>query len=157
MNNRKNDNLVSSKIKKIAKVAMKTWVPLEERHNERIVEGRKSKVPTKVILSIVIITLALMLIVGSMVLVASAKRMRNALNDEIVSLDVQIAELKHDLDIKNEDADIEIFAEEVLGMISQKHINAEYIQSNKTDGIDIKEDDKISFSTLIDWIFQQFK
>ena len=79
------------------------------------------------------------------------------LNDEIENLDFQIAELKHDLEIKNEEADIEIFAEEVLGMISQKHVNAEYIQSNKTDGIDIKEDNKVSFSTLIEWIFQQFK
>ena len=157
MNKRKNDNTVSSKIKKVAKDAMKTWVPLEERHNERIVEGRKTKFPTKVILSIIIITFALMLIVSSMVLVGSAKRTRSSLNDEIENLDFEISELKHDLEIKNEEADIKIFAEEVLGMISQKHVNAEYIQSNKTDGIDIKEDDKVSLSTLIDWIFQQFK
>ena len=50
-----------------------------------------------------------------------------------------------------------LYLQEVLGMISQKHVNAEYIQSNKTDGIDIKEDNKVSFSTLIEWIFQQFK
>ena len=157
MNKRKNDNTVSSKMKKLAKSAVKTWMPLEERHNERIVEGKKTKFPTKVILSILIITFSLMIIVASIVLVGTAKRTRNSLNDEIENLDFQIAELKHDLEIKNEEADIEIFAEEVLGMISQKHVNAEYIQSNKTDGIDIKEDNKVSFSTLIEWIFQQFK
>ena len=157
MNERKNDGSVSSKIKKAAKRAAKTWVPIEERHNERIVEGKKTKFPTKVILSIIIITFALMLIVGSMVLVASAKNKRNALNDEIENLNFEITELKHDLEIKNDEADIEIFAEEVLGMIDQKHVNAEYIQSNKTDGIDKRESNKVSFSTLIDWIFQQFK
>lgn len=157
MSRRKNDSSVSFKIKRAAKDAAKNWLPYEERHNERIVEGRKTKFPTKVILSVIIITLALMLIVTSMVLVGSAKGRRNELNDEIEDLNFEISELKHDLEKKNEDADIEIFAQDVLGMISQKHVNAEYIQSNKTDGIDKQESDKVSFSTLIDWIFQQFR
>lgn len=155
-NSHKNRN-ISLKIKESAKVAAKTWVPLEERHSEMIVEGKKTKIPMNIILSIIIITISLFLIVGSMVLLGSALSEQNDLKSQIESLDFEIAELRSDLNRKNENADIEFFAENVFGMIKQDHINAEYIKSNKTDGISKQEDDKVSFATLIDWIFQQFK
>jgi len=146
-----------SKIKQVAKEAAKTWIPLEERNSERIVEGGKTKLPTKLILAIIVITVSLLMIVASAVLLGSAQRRQNDLKDAIEDLDFQIAELETDLNKKNEDLDIEFFAQEVLGMINQEHADAEYINSNKTDGVIKHESNKASIASLIDWIFQLLK
>ena len=147
----------SSKIKDVAKSAAKTWIPIEERNNETIIEGKKTKFPGGIALAVLVITISLLLIVSSMVLLGSAKNEKNALKDEIEAHDAEISELQTDLDKKNENADIEIFAEEHLGMIKQEHVKVEYIKSNKTDGITKIDAEKISFKSLIQWIFQQFK
>lgn len=146
-----------SKLKKIAKEAAKTWIPIEERHEERIVEGDKIKIPTNVIIAIIVISISLLLIVGSAVLLGSARNEQNELKDAIESLDKEIAELTVELEKKNENADIAIYAEEVLGMINQEHVNAEYIDSNKTDSVDEHASENGSIITLFQWIFQGLK
>lgn len=145
------------KIKEVAREAARTWIPLEEMHTEKIVEGTKTKIPKNVIFAIIVITVSLMLIVTSAVLLSSARSEQNELKDAIELLDKEIAELETDLNKKNEEADIEIFAEEVLGMIKQEYVNAEYIDSNKTDGVNKEQQEKVSFASLINWIFKQFK
>ena len=94
------------------------------------------------------------MIVGSAVLLGSAQNEQNEIKNKISSIDAEIAELKTDLDRKNAEADIEIFAKEELGMISQEYVNFEYIQSNKTDGVEKQQSEKLSFGSLIEWIFQ---
>ena len=147
----------SSKVKEAAKVAAKTWIPLEERKEENIVKGGKTKIPVTFIIAIIVITISLLLIVGSAVLLGSAKNEQNDLKDKISVLDMQIAELRTDLDRKNANADIEIFAKEELGMIKQEHVNFEYIKGNKIDGVEKEQTEEVSFLSLIEWIFQQFK
>lgn len=154
---KKKKSIGKEKIKEVAKEAARTWIPLEEMHTEKIVEGTKTKLPKNVIFAIIVITLSLLLIVTSAVLLSSARSEQNELKDAIELLDKEIAELRADLERKNENADIEIFAEEVLGMIKQEHVNAEYIESNKTDGVIKEQQQKVSFSSLINWIFQQFR
>lgn len=159
----KNENLPQNKqgktvsIKEVAKEAAKTWIPLNERNEEKIEQGGKTKIPGTLILAIIVITISLLMIVGSAVLLGSAKSEQNELKDQIEMLDFQISELRTDLDRKNADADIEIFAKEELGMISQEHVNFEYINSNKTDELQKEETQKVSFGSLIRWIFQQLK
>lgn len=147
----------SSKIKEVAKVAAKTWIPLEERNEEKVVQGGKTRIPGTLILAIIVITISLLMIVGSAVLLGSAQNEQNELRDKIAAAETEIAELRTDLDRKNANADIEIFAKEELGMISQEHVNFEYISSNKTDGVEKHQSEKVSFSSLMNWIFQQFK
>ena len=146
-----------STINQVAREAAKTWIPIEERNDERIVEGTKTKLPTKVILAIAVITISLLMIVASAVLVSTALYEQNELKDGIEDLEFQISELETDLNKKNEKIDIEYFAKEELGMINQEHVNAEYINSNKTDGVVKHETDKASITSLIDWIFQFLK
>ena len=38
-------------------------------------------------------------------------------------------------------------------MIGQEHVNAEYIDSNKADGVQKHENDEFSFASLIKWFF----
>lgn len=153
----KSKPITSEEIKKVAKDAVKTWIPIEERHSEQIVEGKKTKIPTGVILAILVITLSLLMIVGSAVLLGAAQREQNDLKDEIENLDFQIGELNTELNKKNEKIDIEFYAEEVLGMINQEHVNAEYINSNKTDGVEKHQNEKVSLASLIEWILQNLK
>ena len=147
----------TSKIKEAAKVAAKTWLPVEDRKSENIVKGGKNKIPVTLILAIIVIMLSLLMIVGSAVLLSSAKREQNDLKDKISEIDTEISELRTDLDKKNAEADIEKFATEELGMISKEHVNFEYINSNKTDELEKEEIKKVSFGSLMKWIFQQFK
>lgn len=147
----------STTIKEVAREAAKTWIPLEERKEEKIVNGGKNKIPGMLILAIIVITLSLLMIVGSAVLLGSAQSEQNELEDKIAVLDMEIAELKTDLDKKNAAADIETFAKEQLGMISQEHVNFEYINTNKTDEFAKEESEKVSFGSLLKWIFQQFE
>ena len=156
MRDRKNQNN-QSEIKELASKAAKIWLPIEDRHNEKIVEGKKTKIPTRLILSILTVTISLLMIVGSAVLYSSAKREQSRLNDAIEDADFQIAELNTELNKKNENLDIEFYAKEVLGMINQEHVNAEYINSNKTDGIEKHESEKASLISLINWILQNLR
>ena len=159
MKNEKNDvtrKLVSD-FKALIKKAIEIWIPIEERHEENIVEGAKIKIPKTVILSILSITVALLMIVTSAVLLWSAQNERSELKDETENLDFQIAELNTQLNKKNEGIDIEFYAEEVLGMINQEHVSAEYINSNKTDGVEKQENEKASLTSLIEWILQNLR
>lgn len=146
-----------SKIKETAKVVAKTWIPLDERNEEKIVEGSKSNIPVSLIVAIMVITVSLLMIVGSAVLLGSAKNEQNELEEKIALLDSEIYELQGELDKKNAEAEIEIFAKEELGMISQEHVNFKYINSNKTDELTKTEAERVSLGSLIKWIFQQFK
>lgn len=148
----KSPSNASSKIKEVAKVAAKTWIPLEEMNDEKVVEGKKTKIPTNVILAIVVITVSLLLIVGSTVLLGTAQSEQNELEEMIEGLDKEIEQLQGDLDRKNADVDIDIFAQE-HGMINQEHVNAEYIDSYKTDGVIKHENEKFSLTSLINWFF----
>ena len=150
-------NKITRKIKEISKEAAKTWIPLEERKKERIVQGGKTKLPASLILAILVITISLLMIVASAVLLGSAKNEQNELEDKIAQLEWEISELRTDLNKKNAEAEIEIFAKEELGMIGQEHVNFEYINSNKTDELEKQKAEEVSFSSLIKWIFQQFK
>ena len=147
----------SVNIKEVAKVAAKTWIPINERNEEKIEEGGKTRLPGTLILAIIVITISLLMIVGSAVLLNSAKSEQNDLEERIELLDKEIAELRTDLNKKNANADIETFAKEELGMISQEHVNFKYINSNKTDEFEKELTEKVSFRSLMNWIFQQFK
>ena len=146
-----------SEIKRLAREAAKIWLPIEDRHDEKIVEGKKTKIPTRFILSILTITISLLMIVGSAVLYSSAKREQSRLKDAIENADFQITELNTELNKKNENLDIEFYAKEVLGMINQEHVNAEYINSNKTDGVEKHQNEKVALASLIQWILQNLK
>ena len=150
-------NSFIEKLKKLIVEAAKLWIPLDERNSEKIIEGKKTKFPKGVMLSIMAITVSLLMIVGSSVLLTSAKNERSKLNDKIEELDFKIAELETELNKKNEGLDIEFYAQEVLGIINREHVNSEYISSNKTDEVVKGNHNKASLTSLIEWIFQQFR
>ena len=144
-------------MKEKIKQAVKDWIPLEERYKENVVDGKKTKIPTNIVLSIIVITISLLMIVGSSVLLSSARAEQSDLEKGIKKLDSEIMELENDLNKKNDGIDIEFFAEKVLGMIKQEHVTAGYINSNKTDGVEKHENDNASLASLIKWIFQNLK
>ena len=139
----------TAKIKSFLLRMAKIWLPVEERKKEKVVQGSKTKLPTTLMLAIAVITFSLFIIVSSSVLLGSAQREQNELEDKIAKLDLEISELRTDLNKKNAEAEIEKFAKEELGMISQEHVNFEYINSNKTDELQKEETQKVSFGSLL--------
>ena len=155
--NNNNSKKTAARIKEFLLRMAKMWLPVEERKKEKVVQGGKTKFPVTLLLAIAVITFSLFMIVGSSVLLGSAQNEQNELEDKIVKLDLEISELRTDLDKKNSEAGIEKFAKEELGMIGQEHVNFEYINSNKTDELEKQKDEKVSFGSLLRWIFQQVK
>lgn len=140
--------------KEVVKKAAEEWIPLEERKKEKCIEGRETKIPVTLILAIITIFLALMVIVGSSVLLATAKAERNAIESEIEALTAAEKLLSEELDRKNEDADIDSFAKDVLGMINEDYVSVKYIKSDKEDGLDVhREEETGGFSSFIKSIF----
>lgn len=155
--NNNNSKKTAARIKEFLLRMAKIWLPVEERKKEKVVQGGKTKFPVTLLLAIAVITFSLFMIVGSSVLLGSAQNEQNELEDKIAKLDLEISELRTDLDKKNSEAGIEKFAKEELGMIGQEHVNFEYINSNKTDELEKQKDEKVSFGSLLRWIFQQVK
>ena len=155
--NNNNSKKTAARIKEFLLRMAKIWLPVEERKKEKVVQGSKTKFPVTLLLAIAVITFSLFMIVGSSVLLGSAQNEQNELEDKIAKLDLEISELRTDLDKKNSEAGIEKFAKEELGMIGQEHVNFEYINSNKTDELEKQKDEKVSFGSLLRWIFQQVK
>ena len=155
--NNNNSKKTAVRIKEFLLRMAKIWLPVEERKKEKVVQGGKTKFPVTLLLAIAVITFSLFMIVGSSVLLGSAQNEQNELEDKIAKLDLEISELRTDLDKKNSEAGIEKFAKEELGMIGQEHVNFEYINSNKTDEFEKQKDEKVSFGSLLRWIFQQVK
>jgi cell division protein FtsB len=155
--NNNNFKKSAAKIKEFLLKMAKIWLPVEERKKEKVVQGNKTKFPITLQLAIAVITFSLFMIVGSSVLLGSAQNEQNELEDKIAKLDLEISELRTDLDKKNAEAEIEKFAKEELGMIGQEYVNFEYINSNKTDEFEKQKDEKVSFGSLLRWIFQQVK
>ncbi len=152
-----NSNKIIAKSKSFLLRMARIWLPVEERKKDKVVQGSKTKLPTTLILAIAVITVSLFMIVSSSVLLGSAQNEQNELEDKIAELDSEISELRTYLNKKNAEAEIEKYAKEELGMISQEHVNFEYINSNKTDELEKQKDEKVSFGALIKWIFQQFE
>ena len=155
--NNNNSKKTAARIKEFLLRMAKIWLPVEERKKEKVVQGGKTKFPVTLLLAIAVITFSLFMIVGSSVLLGSAQNEQNKLENKIAKLDLEISELRTDLDKKNSEAGIEKFAKEELGMIGQEHVNFEYINSNKTDELEKQKDEKVSFGSLLRWIFQQVK
>ena len=140
--------------KEIVRRASAEWIPLEERKKEKCIEGKKAKMPVTLILAIITICLALMLIVGSSVLLATAKAERNELQNEIEALDNEKKLLSEELEKKNKDADIDSFAQDELGMINENYVSVKYIKSDKGDGLDVHSaEESGGLFSIIKWIF----
>ncbi len=149
-------NKTISAIKQEAKVAAKTWIPLDEMKNEKIEDGERTTLPLGTIAAIIIVALSLLLIVTSTVLISTAKQEQSELKSTIEDLDKEIDRLTEELNEKNEGADIEIYAKEELGMISQEYARLEYINSNKTDELE-KNGEPFSLLSFFEGLFPFLK
>lgn len=130
------------------------WVPLEDRKNEKCLEGKKTKIPTSLIIAIICITISLMLIVGSSVILAGAKSEQSLIRGEIESLSENRKLLSKKLEDKNREADIESFAKDQLGMIDQDYVSVKYIKNDIQDGLQVSESGSQDlWSSIIDAIF----
>lgn len=140
--------------KEVAKRASAEWIPLDERKKEKCIEGKRTKLPISLIFAIITICLALMLIVGSSVLLATARAEQNGLKGEIETLGATQKLLSEELEKKNKDADIDSFAKDVLGMINEDYVSVKYIKSDNEDGLDVHEQEKTGgWSSFVKWIF----
>ena len=102
---------------------------------EEAKEGKKKKMPKKVVPTILTVTLSCLLIVCGSVMVSRATREVGSLEDKVDSLNLQINDLEGKLEKKNDMLEIRRIAVEEYGMVSAGYISSRYV--------DVQEGEKL--------------
>lgn len=119
------------------------------KQSEEVLEGEKTKLPRKVLPTMIAVTLSLMLIVCSTVMVSRATGEVNRLEGEIEALEYERADLEGKLNMKNDMLHIKDVAINQYGMISGEYADSKYVDVTGEDKIVINEEKAKDDSLLI--------
>lgn len=137
------------KVDRIKAVA-NDWLPKEEIVVAK--RSRKNRSLGGMLLGIAGVAVSLMLIVSGSVMLNEATRDVKRLENEVRALHEEEKILKVELDMKNDINVLRDKAVNELGMIDKEYIEAIYLNSMGTDGIEVHDSDKsddIGFSTIL--------
>lgn len=118
------------------------------KQSEEVVEGKKTKLPAKILPTIAIVTLSLMLIVCSTVMVSRASGEISRLEGEIEALEYEKNDLEGKLNMKNDMIEIKDIAVNQYGMISGDYAASKYVDVTEDEKIVIYEEAEKSESLL---------
>ena len=118
------------------------------KQSEEVVEGKKTKLPAKMLPTIAIVTLSLMLIVCSTVMVSRASGEISRLEGEIEALEYEKNDLEGKLNMKNDMIEIKDIAVNQYGMISGDYAASKYVDVTEDEKIVIYEEAEKSESLL---------
>ena len=118
------------------------------KRTEEVLEGEKTKLPRKVLPTMIAVTLSLMLIVCSTVMVSRATGEVNRLEGEIEALEYERADLEGKLNMKNDMLHIKEVAIGEYGMISGDYADSKYVDITGEDKIVIHNGEEGSDSLL---------
>ena len=90
----------------------------KEHFNEEVLEGKKTRMPKRVLPALALVTLSLLMVVCSSVMVSRASREVSKLENQIESLEDIRDDLDADLEVKNNMLMIKEIAVKEYGMIS---------------------------------------
>ena len=120
----------------IAKTA--NWLEVDDKSLR--VEGVKKKVPTKLIVSIVVIATSLMLVVSGAVISSKANMELYASENRLEELNARKVELDEAIELKNDLVYIENVARNKLGMIDREYCAVTYVDCAVDDKVEIFEE-----------------
>ncbi len=129
---------------------VQNWFPKENRENRDVPQRRR--LPLATMLTVFIISVSLMLMVGSSIMVSQAKGDLSILQDEYTALQEKEREIQNQLDKKNDLEVIEEIAVNQIGMISQDYIDVRYIDMIGEEKIEVFDDetgDDIGLATVL--------
>ena len=113
------------------------WLEVDDKSLR--VEGAKKKVPTKLIVSIVVVATSLMLVVSGAVISSKANMELYAAENRLDELNARNAELDEAIELKNDLVYIENVGRNKLGMIDREYGAVTYVDSSTGDKIEIYE------------------
>lgn len=125
------------------------WLEVDDKSLR--VEGVKKKIPTKLIVSIVVVATSLMLVVSGAVISSKANMELYAAENKLEELNARKAELDEAIELKNDLVYIEDVARNKLGMIDREYGTVTYVNSATDDKIEIyeKSNNSSAFSALL--------
>ena len=126
-----------------------TWLEVDDKSLR--VEGVKKKIPTKLIVSIVVVATSLMLVVSGAVISSKANMELYAAENKLEELNARKAELDEAIELKNDLVYIEDVARNKLGMIDREYGTVTYVNRATDDKIEIyeKSNNSSAFSALL--------
>lgn len=125
------------------------WLEVDDKALR--VDGVKSKLPVKFIVSIAVAATSLMLIVSGAVISSKANMELYAAENRLKELRVYEAELDAALEVKNDLVYIEDVARNKLGMIDREYATVSYLDSDTDDMVEIyeKTEDRSAFYAIL--------
>lgn len=127
----------------------RSWFPAEDTEVRAV--GKKA-FPTRYFVAVLILTLTLLLVVGSSVLVAQTKSQVEKQRNEIERLAYEREMLENKLKVKNDLLRFENIARNELGMVSDAYITQHYVSLYGEEGIENYKDTdgQSGLSALVD-------
>ena len=120
----------------------------KEHFNEKVLEGKKTRMPKRVLPALALVTLSLLMVVCSSVMVSRASREVSKLENQIESLEDIRDDLDADLEVKNNMLMIKEIAVKEDGMISADYAASRYLDIAEDEKIDIYDKEEKGESLL---------
>ncbi len=103
---------------------------------------RTRRFPVSAFAAILAVAVSLMLIVASSVMLNHGEKRVSQLTVELSELAGEVAELRSDLDVKNDLLQIRDVATEEFGMVEEKYVQMQYLSLGSADSIEVFEEEK---------------
>ncbi len=138
---------VALSMKDLLKASLLTWFDSSASDKAQV----KRSFPLSAFAAAVVVAVSLMLIVASTVLLTRAQSDVFKLKQEIDAEAVEIAELRSDLEIKNDLLQIREIAVNEYGMVSEEYLRMQYLDLGAGDSIEVfeKEEDEVGLGALL--------
>lgn len=144
--------------KKIANVAHKLNVWVAETFPREVVvkaspEERKMRrpMPVGLVATLVTVAVSMAMVISSTVLVSQSTRELSQMKQDLAAKDAIVSEISDQLDLKNDIMTIKNTASDELGMVSERYLDKNYIQSENEDYVEVfdGEEEKGGLSALL--------
>ncbi len=114
------------------------------------------RIPVGLTAALVTVVVSMSMVITGTVLVSQATRELSQQKEELAELKEAYGELSDELALKNDALHIEERAEE-MGMVSEKYLHGDYITEERTDELEILDEDRDSDGkTGIAWLLSAF-
>ncbi len=141
-------NFLRKLLDKPAVARLNRWAgetfPREIEENEKTGDSaalRPRRIPVGLTAALVAVMVSMSMVITGTVLVSQATRELSQQKEELAQLKEAHGELSDELALKNDALHIEERAREELGMVSEKYLHGQYITEERTDELEILDED----------------
>ena len=147
-------------MKKPAFVRLNEWAgetfPRVSETDEKKTSVRVRRIPVGLTAALVAVVVSMSMVITGTVLVSQSTRELSQQKDKLTELQEVYGDMSDDLALKNDALHIEERAREELGMVSEKYLHGEYIAEERTDELEVLDQDRDEKKSGFAWLLSAF-